>query len=71
MEYRIWEVIDRIPNYYSPGHAAAAEGDTVSPAGDWIVGLNKLSKDNFLSVGPSHPESMDLIDISGEKKWSI
>lgn len=61
------EVIDRTPTYYSPGHAAATEGDTVSPDGKWIVALNKLAKDNFLSVGPSHPESMDLIDISGDK----
>src|SRR5690606_10435987 len=58
------EVIDRIPTYYSPGHSAAAEGDTVDPDGKWIVALNKLSKDNFLSVGPSHPESAELIDIS-------
>src|SRR5699024_6748014 len=65
------EVIDRIPNYFSPGHAAASQGDTVDPKGDWIVGLNKLAKDNFLSVGPSHPESMDLIDISGEKMEHI
>lgn len=61
------EVIDRTPTYYSPGHAAATEGDTVSPDGKWIVALNKLAKDNYLSVGPSHPESMDLIDISGDK----
>jgi len=65
------EVIDRIPNYFSPGHAAASQGDTVDPKGDWIVGLNKLAKDNFLSVVPSHPESMDLIDISGEKMEHI
>lgn len=65
------EVIDRIPTYYSPGHSAAAEGDTVDPDGKWIVALNKLSKDNFLSVGPSHPESADLIDISGEKMEHI
>ena len=65
------EVIDRIPTYYSPGHAAAAEGDTVDPDGKWIVALNKIAKDNFLSVGPSHPESMDLIDISGEKMEHI
>lgn len=61
------EVIDRTPSYFSPGHAAATEGDTLSPDGKWLVSLNKIAKDNFLSVGPSHPESMDLIDISGEK----
>jgi nitrous-oxide reductase len=62
------EVLDRVPVQYSPGHAAAAEGDTASPDGKYIVALNKLSKDNFLSVGPSHPESMQLIDISGKMR---
>lgn len=61
------EVVDRIPVHYSPGHSTAAEGDTASPDGKWIVSLNKIAKDNFLSVGPSHPESMELIDISGNK----
>lgn len=65
------EVIDRTPSYFSPGHAAATEGDTVSPDGKWLVSLNKIAKDNFLSVGPSHPESMDLIDISGDKMEHI
>ena len=61
------EVIDRTPAYFAPGHSSAAEGDTVNPDGTWLVALNKMAKENFLSVGPSHPESMDLIDISGEK----
>jgi nitrous-oxide reductase len=61
------EVLDRVPVQYSPGHAVAAEGDTVSPDGKYLVSLNKLAKDSYLSVGPSHPESMQLIDISGEK----
>src|SRR5690625_6372561 len=30
-----------------------------------------MAKENFLSVGPSHPESMDLIDISGEEMEHI
>jgi nitrous-oxide reductase len=62
------EVLDRVPVQYSPGHSVAAEGDTVSPDGHWLVALNKLAKDNFLSVGPSHPETMQLIDISGKMK---
>lgn len=61
------EVVDRIPVHYSPGHSTAAEGDTATPDGKWIISLNKIAKDNFLSVGPSHPESMELIDISGDK----
>ncbi|UII56557.1 Sec-dependent nitrous-oxide reductase [Cytobacillus spongiae] len=61
------EVVDRVPVHYSPGHSTAAEGDTASPDGKWLISLNKIAKDNFLSVGPSHPESMDLIDLSGDK----
>lgn len=61
------EVIDRQPVYYSPGHATAAEGDTVSPDGTYLIAGNKLAKDNFLNVGPSHPESADLFDIRGDK----
>ncbi|MCM3123664.1 MULTISPECIES: Sec-dependent nitrous-oxide reductase [Bacillaceae] len=61
------EILDRTPVHYSPGHSTATEGDTASPDGKWIVSLNKIAKDNFLSVGPSHPESMELIDISGDK----
>jgi nitrous-oxide reductase len=60
------ETLDRVPVQYSPGHSVAAEGDTVAPDGKYIVALNKIAKDSYLSVGPSHPESMQLIDISGK-----
>ena len=46
---------------------SAAEGDTVSPDGNWLVGLNKLSHGRHLSVGPSQPESSQLVDITDEK----
>jgi nitrous-oxide reductase len=62
-----WEVVDKVPMSYSIGHLAAAEGDTVSPKGKWLVGLNKLSHGRHLSVGPSQPESSQLVDISEEK----
>jgi nitrous-oxide reductase len=62
-----WEVIDKIPMSYSIGHLTAAEGDTVSPDGKYLVGLNKLSHGRHLSVGPSQPESSQLVDISEEK----
>jgi nitrous-oxide reductase len=61
------EVLDKVPVAYAPGHLAIAEGDTVSPDKNWMVSLNKIAKDSFLSVGPSHPESFELIDISGNK----
>jgi nitrous-oxide reductase len=62
-----WEVVDKSPMSYSIGHLAAAEGDTVSPDGNYLVGLNKLSHGRHLSVGPSQPESSQLLDITGEK----
>jgi len=62
-----WEVVDKVPMSYSIGHLSAAEGDTVSPDGNYLVGLNKLSHGRHLSVGPSQPESSQLVDITEEK----
>ncbi len=62
-----WEVVDKIPVSYNIGHLAAAEGDTVNPDGKYLVALNKLSHGRHVSVGPSQPESSQLIDIAGEK----
>ncbi|HEY7575021.1 MAG TPA: Sec-dependent nitrous-oxide reductase [Thermoanaerobaculia bacterium] len=62
-----WEVLDKVPMSYSIGHLAAAEGDSASPDGKYLVGLNKLSHGRHLSVGPSQPESSQLVDISEEK----
>ena len=62
-----WEVVDKIPMSYAIGHLTAAEGDTVNPDGKYLVGLNKLSHGRHLSVGPSQPESSQLVDISEEK----
>lgn len=62
-----WEVVDKIPVSYSIGHLAAAEGDSAHPQGKYLVALNKLSHGRHLSVGPSQPESSQLIDITGEK----
>ena len=62
-----WEVVDKIPMSYSIGHLAAVEGDTVTPQGKYLVGLNKLSHGRHLSVGPSQPESSQLVDIGDEK----
>lgn len=62
-----WEVVDKIPVSYNIGHLCAAEGDTKHPQGKYLVALNKLSHGRHLSVGPSQPESSQLVDISGEK----
>ena len=62
-----WKVIDKIPVSYSVGHLTAAEGDTVSPDGGYLVSLNKMSHGRHLSVGPAQPETSQLIDIGQEK----
>jgi nitrous-oxide reductase len=62
-----WEVLDKIPVSYNIGHLAAAEGDTKNPDGRYLIALNKLSHGRHLGVGPSQPESSQLIDIEGEK----
>ncbi len=60
-------VVDKIPVAYNIGHLVTAEGDSRSPDGNYLVALNKLSKGRHLSVGPSIPESAQLIDITGDR----
>jgi nitrous-oxide reductase len=62
-----WNVVDAIDVYYSVGHLMASEGDTRHPTGDYVVALDKLSKDRYLNVGPTHPEGAQLIDLRGPK----
>lgn len=62
-----WEVVDKIPVSYNIGHLAAPGSDTVHPQGKYVLALNKLSHGRHLSVGPSQPESSQLIDITGDK----
>ena len=62
-----WEVADKIPISYNIGHLSTAEGDTMHPSGKYLVALNKLSHGRHMNVGPSQPESSQLIGISGEK----
>jgi nitrous-oxide reductase len=59
-----WTLVQKIPVRYNVGHIAAAEGDTVSPDGKWLVSLNKWSIDNFVNTGPLLPQTFQLIDIS-------
>jgi nitrous-oxide reductase len=60
-------VVDKLPVAYNIGHLVSAEGDSIEPDGNYLVALNKLSKGRHISVGPSIPESAQLIDISGDK----
>ncbi len=60
-------VLDRIQVHYSIGHLVVAGSDTRNPYGKWLVAMNKLSKGRHVGVGPSQPESSQLIDITGDK----
>jgi nitrous-oxide reductase len=60
-------VVDKIPVQFNVGHLVTAHGDTRHPRGDWLIAMNKMSKGRHLNVGPSIPESSQLIDITGKK----
>jgi len=59
--------VEKLKVHYNIGHILAAEGDTVSPDGKYVVAMNKMSMDRFLPVGPLYPQNFQLIDIGGEK----
>ena len=61
-----YELLEKLPVQYNIGHISAAEGDTVSPDGKYLVALNKWAVDRFLPVGPLLPQNEQLIDISGD-----
>jgi nitrous-oxide reductase len=58
-------VVAKIPVHFSVGHIVVAHGDTRHPVGRYLISMNKLSKGRHLDVGPSQPESSELIDITG------
>ena len=62
-----WEVVDRIPTYYSIGHLCIPGGDSKKPWGKYVIALNKITKDRYLPTGAELTQSAQLIDISGEK----
>jgi nitrous-oxide reductase len=59
--------VEKLKVQYNIGHILAAEGDTVSPDGKYVVAMNKMSMDRFVNVGPLYPQNFQLIDITGEK----
>ncbi len=62
-----WEVVDRVPTYYSVGHLMIPGGDSKNPEGKYLVALNKITKDRYLPTGPELCHSAQLYDISGDK----
>ncbi len=61
------EVLDTIPCAYNIGHLLVPGGDSAKPYGKYVLAMNKLSHGRHLNVGPSQPESSQLIDITGSK----
>jgi nitrous-oxide reductase len=61
------EIEDRISTYYSPGHLVIPGGETVEPHGEYLVAMNKITKDRYLPTGPELAHSAQLYDITGEK----
>ncbi len=59
-----WTLVQKLPVQYNIGHITAAEGDTASPDGQYVVALNKWSIDRFANVGPLLPQNFQLVDIS-------
>lgn len=59
-----WSLVSKQSVHYNVGHIAAAEGDTVSPDGRYLVSLNKWAVDRFQNVGPLLPQNFQLIDIA-------
>lgn len=62
-----WEVLDRAPCYYSVGHLMIPGGDSKKPWGEYLVAMNKITKDRYLPTGPELNHSAQLYDISGDK----
>ncbi|MDV7270911.1 Sec-dependent nitrous-oxide reductase [Thioclava sp. A2] len=66
-DYCEGKVLDKLSIHYNVGHLVAMEGESINPAGKYLISLNKLAIDRFNPVGPLHPQNHQLIDISGDK----
>lgn len=62
-----WQVIDKGKVNYNVGHISLPAGDTIAPEGKYLVSLNKMSRGRFLPTGLTHPDSLQLFDVSGPR----
>jgi len=63
-EEQPWKLVTKTPVQYNIGHLSAAEGDTVSPKGHYLVSMSKWSVDRYLTTGPLLPQNFQLVDIA-------
>ena len=62
-----FKLVDKISAQYNIGHLATMEGDTVKPAGKYLIAMNKWSIDRFPTVGTLKPQNFQLVDLTSEK----
>lgn len=60
-------IIQKIDVHYQPGHINATMSETKNADGNYVISLNKFSKDRFLCVGPSFPDNDQLISLADGK----
>src|SRR5690606_27600870 len=65
------QAVASTPFQFITGHPLTPHADTRNPMGDWLVVMNKLAKGRHLNVGPSIPESAQLIDIASGMKMKM
>lgn len=61
------KVLDKVSINYNIGHLVSMQGDSIEPAGKYVIALNKLAIDRFDPVGPLLPQNHQLIDTSRPK----
>ncbi|NPA54027.1 MAG: Sec-dependent nitrous-oxide reductase [Aquificae bacterium] len=67
-DYQKCEIVGRVPTYYSVGHLMIPGGDSAKPWGEYLLPMNKITKDIFLPTGPELPHAGQLYDISADPR---